>query len=154
MFKRIAFGLAVALILFAGNARAQGYIPDHCLTGLHQNFTSGSISSATTTSLIAPITGANIYICQYVINQAGGSSTSLQLEYGTGSTCGTGSQTLSALFTAPTTAGTGNNTIVGSGDKTLISTNAGAQAMVPSQRLCVVTVGSTVQSIAGTFVQE
>ena len=155
MFKRIGIGLVAALILVGanfGSARAQGYIPDHCLTGLHQNAVI-NISSATTTSIIAPVTGANIYLCHIFLSQAGGTGT-VQIEYGTGSTCATGLQALTGLITANSTAGTTTNISEGSGQGTLISTNAGAGAMVPSQRLCILSTGTIVQGGYLTFVQE
>jgi hypothetical protein len=127
---------------------------DHCLTGLRQTFESGSISSPINTSLIAPVTGLNIYVCSYVIDQAGGASTSLQFSYGTGATCGTGNQTLGTLYTANTSAGTAANIIVGNGSATVLSTDSPTTGMVVSQRLCATSVGSTVQSVGGTFVQE
>ena len=158
--KRIAlialFVLSVVLASRLPQIRAAatgGYIEDHCVTGLHQTFESGAISSAVNTPLVAPVTGLNIYVCSYTVNQAGGTG-SVQFSYGTGATCGTGNQTLGTLYTANSSAGTATNVVVGSGSTTVLDTNAGAGAMVPSQRLCVTSVGTIVQSVGGTFVQE
>ena len=59
-----------------------------------------AIASATTTSIVAPVTGAQITICGIWLNSVGGTST---IEYGTGATCGTGTTTMSGALAAATT---------------------------------------------------
>lgn len=124
---------------------------DRCTTGLKQ-VVPFNISSATTTSLIAPVTGTNIYICGFDINQAGGTGTIL-FEYGTGATCGTGTQTLTGPFTANTSAGTTTNIVVPDNGSNQLATSFGG-ALVPSQRLCALSTGTIVQSGYILYVQE
>jgi hypothetical protein len=148
--------IALVAFLFLGlsctrSHAQQGYIPDHCITGLKQ-VAAFNISSAVTTSIIAPITGANIYVCGMVLSQAVGAGT-LAFEYGTGSTCGTGTQIIAGPFTAQTSA-PGMPIVVPAAGYTQFSTNAGAGAMIPSQRLCALSTGSIVQAGYLTFVQE
>jgi hypothetical protein len=149
MFKRIGFILFALFITVP--AFAQQPYADHCQTGLRKTI-SFAISSATTTSLIAPVTGANIYVCGFNVNQAGGTGT-IGFEYGTGSTCGTGTIVLSGLFVANTTAGTTTNVLAVNHGYTQFAT-ASATGLVPSQRLCAVSTGTIVQGGYLTYVQE
>lgn len=144
----------IAALLFVGlavPAFAQSPWVDHCTTGLKQTINFNQ-SSATTTSLIAPVTGANIYICGYDINQAGGTGT-VAFEYGTGATCGTGTVVLAGPYTANTTAGTTTNVAHANNGNTQFDTVT-AGALVPSQRLCIVSTGTIVQSWYLLYVQE
>ena len=143
--------IAVAFFALSRVAFAQAPYADHCSTGL--KFTVDlNISSATTTSLVAPVTGANIYVCGYDINQAGGAGT-VTFEYGTGATCGTGTQVLAGPYTANTAAGTTTNIAHSNNGNTQFDT-AIAGALVPSQRLCVLSTGTIVQSGYLLIVQE
>ncbi len=153
MFKRISFGLIAALLFFSigQSAFAQAPWADPCQTGL-KSTAPFNISSATTTSLIAPVTGANIYVCGFDLNQAGGTGT-VVFEYGTGSTCGTGTQTITGPFTANSAAGTTTNINAPNHGYTQFTTTT-AGALVPSQRLCVLSTGTIVQSGYLTYVQQ
>lgn len=91
-----------------------------------------SIASATTTSLIAPVTNQAIYVCGVSLT-ASGTSPTIQFEYGTGATCGTGTQTMSGIVPIPTA---GLNT----------PTNNATTMVTPvSQRLCAVSAGTSPQ---------
>lgn len=150
----VADGPSIKGIFPGVSAEAQGYPQvnaDHCQTGLKQTV-SFNISSATTTSLIAPVTGLNIYVCSYDINQAGGTGTIL-FEYGTGATCGTGTTTLTGPYTANTSAGTTTNIAHANVGFTQWATATGG-ANVASQRLCALSTGTIVQSGYLTYVQE
>ena len=154
MLKRIGL-LGVLLVLFALPVFAQSPGFDHCQTGLKQTVPI-SIATATTTSLIAPITNTNIYICGGLINQAGGTGT-VTLEYGTGSTCGTGTVVLVGPITANSTAGTTTNVVWNDNGYTQFDTGTSTStgsAMVPSQRLCVLSTGTIQQSGYLVYVQE
>ncbi len=141
----------IAVLLLSASAFAQQPYTDHCQTGLRKTI-SFAISSATTTSLIAPVTGTTIYICGFNVNQAGGTGT-IGFEYGTGSTCGTGTVVLSGLFTANTSAGTTTNVLAVNHGYTQFAT-ASASGNVLSQRICAVSTGTIVQGGYLTYVQE
>ena len=85
-----------------------------------------AITSATTTSLIAPATGQAIYVCGVNLTMA--ASTSIQFEYGTGATCGTGTTALSGVI--PTA------------QITTPSENATQMVTPVTQRLCALTTGT------------
>lgn len=138
-------------VLFAGLLMAQQPYSDHCATGLKQTVQYAA-AAATTTALIAPKTGANVYVCGYTVTQAGGAGTIL-LEYGTGALCGTGTQIISATYTANTSAGTTTtNTTANHGYTQMDTVLAGA--LVPSQRICALTTGTIAQSLQLVYVQE
>jgi hypothetical protein len=61
-----------------------------------------NISSATTTQLVAPSGNLSVYVCGFLATAAGTSPT-LQFEYGTGATCGTGTTVLTGVMAASTT---------------------------------------------------
>ena len=148
-----AFIVALVMLVphLATNTNAQGYAPDHCLTGLLKTATF-NISSAVNTSIVAPVTGANVYVCGMVISQAVGTGT-LAFEYGTGSTC----QTTSAVLVGPITAQTSAPTapiVVPNDGHTQWSTTSSAGALVPSQRICAVSTGTIVQAGYLAYVQE
>lgn len=107
-----------------------------------------NITSATTTSLVAISGTTSIYVCGFAVSF--GSTVSpdtIQFEYGTGATCGTGTTVLTGALN---TSGllTGSITYGGAG-QTIFKTPAG-------QRLCAVSTVGTGPSIQGvlTFVQQ
>ena len=154
MFKKIGLGIVALVFLLTaqiGNASAQSAWFDHCQTGL-KNTAVYAASAATVTSLIAPVTGASVYICGMSVTQAGGTGT-ISLEYGTGATCGTGPQTMSATYTANTAAGTPTFINIPNNGYTQLTTNTAGVA-VPSQRVCVVPTGTIAQSLSVVYVQE
>lgn len=150
MLRKIGLGLIAALFV-ATSAFAQAPYADHCQTGLKQNV-QYVVSSATTASVIAPQTGLNVYVCGYTIAQAGGTG-SIAIEYGTGATCGTGTQLVSATYTANSAAGTSTFINMPNHGFTQMDTVLAGVA-VPSQRICVVSTGTIAQSLQMIYVQE
>jgi hypothetical protein len=55
-----------------------------------------TMSTATTTQMVAPAAGKSIYVCGFAIN--GGGATTAKLVAGTGTNCGTGTVTLTPAF--------------------------------------------------------
>jgi hypothetical protein len=68
-----------------------------------------TISTATTTQIVALVSGKSIYICGLVMN--GGGTTTAKLVYGTGTNCATGLTSLTPAFTLAS----GTNLAVGGG---------------------------------------
>lgn len=68
-----------------------------------------NVTSATTTQLVALSAGKSVHVCSVAVSSVGGTST---FEYGTGSTCGTGTTALTGAFAAASTVSLG-----GGGDK-------------------------------------
>lgn len=146
--KRVIFALAL-LLLIPSLAKAQA---DPCLSpGVTKRSVAVNITSATTTQLVALVASRSVYVCGAILTIAPSatSADTATFEYGTGSSCGTG-----------TTALTG---AIGAGDLTtaapplLVTLNvAGTNLTAPSgNALCVVSAGTTV-NIQGvvTFVQQ
>lgn len=107
-----------------------------------------NISTATTTQLIAPLSGAPVYVCGMVLNQVNGTG-SLALEYGTGTTCGTGTTAMTGtIFAATTSSGTTNTTVNSSKDQP-------SMAVAPnSNAVCALSTGTIQQSGWITYVQQ
>jgi hypothetical protein len=105
-----------------------------------------NISSATTTSLVAISGTTTIYVCGFSVTLASTvAADTIQFEYGTGATCGTGTVLLTGALN---TAGFLTGTISYGPGSTIFKT-------VAAQRLCAVTTVGTGPSIQGvmTFVQ-
>ena len=136
------------------SSTALGVAPwsDHCRAGLKNAVPFASATSATT-QLVAAVTGANIYVCGFDINQAGGTADTAKFEYGTGTACATGPQALTGVFTGNTSAGAMTNVHVTDEGFTQFTTNT-AGVPVPSQELCIVTTGTPVQGGYLVYVQE
>lgn len=128
------------------NGTAYGYLP----TYPDQVAASGAISSATTTLVVTGITGQSIYVFFAGVQSTGtNSAATYNYEYGTGATCGTGTQLLipTALSAGAFAAGTISTFISGS------SVNAAAGGITfaefpfvipPGNNLCEVSAGTTV----------
>lgn len=103
-----------------------------------------NITSATTTSLVAISGSTSIFVCGFSVTMVGAVET-IQFEYGTGATCGTGTTVLTGAFAD----GTASDIVVsyGGGEMTVFATPS-------AQRLCAVTTGTV--SIQGvlTYVQQ
>ena len=56
-----------------------------------------TVSTATTTQVVALTSGKSVYVCGFAIN--GGGATTAKLVYGTGTSCGTGTTSLTPAFT-------------------------------------------------------
>jgi len=78
-----------------------------------------SVATATTTQMIALVSAKAIFVCGFVINGAGATTT--KLVYGTGTNCATGQISLTPAFTLAT----GSNIAAGSGLGYLLKTAAG-----------------------------
>jgi hypothetical protein len=113
---------------------------DPCLAGAKKSFAI-SIASAGTTQLVALSTGKSIYVCGFIDGSAG-TTPSVELEYGTGSSCGTGTTAL----TGPVVFVTSTVVNFGAGGATITSTPV-------SNALCAVTVGATHEGVL-TYVQQ
>jgi hypothetical protein len=118
--------LALALLLLLPTlAFAQATVTGDPCAVMPKQSAAVAIDTATTTSIVAPATGAAIYLCGVTLTT--GAATTFQLEYGTGSTCGTGTAVISGIV--PTS---------------LVSTPGNATQLVTpvSQRVCVLSVGT------------
>ena len=100
-----------------------------------------AISTATTTQLVALATGKIVHVCGF--NASFGATTTAQLEYGTGSSCGTGTTALTGVY-AP---GTGVVLNVGNANSTVTKT-------VVSNALCLVSTGTGGVNGVLTYVQQ
>lgn len=110
-----------------------------------------AISTAATTSLIAPVSGSAIYVCGFVltISDVVTTANTIKFQYGTGATCGTGTQDLTGSFgTGSVTAGI-PTTVAAVMNGSLFSTPI-------SQRLCAVTTIGATGFFSGvlTYVQQ
>lgn len=97
--------------------------------GVLKSSVSVAISTATTTQLVALSASKVIYVCGFALTLTGTTPT-VQFEYGTGASCGTGTTVLTGAF-APTTG----SFIQTQGASTLFATAA-------SNALCAVTAGT------------
>jgi len=118
---------------------------DPCATsGIAKSSVVIALSSATTTQLVAISGTTKIYVCGYNFTMVGAAET-IAFEYGTGSSCGTGTTALTGAMAD----GTASDIAVSYGGTagTIMSTPAG-------QALCAVTTGTVgIQGIV-TFVQQ
>ena len=121
----LAPALLLALLLLPSTGHAQTAFGDPCEV-MPKSVAAVAISTAVTTSLIAPVAGQAIYICG--LNLVMGSGTSIQFQYGTGALCATGNNAISGIIpTAQITTPTMNAT----------------QMVTPvSQRLCALSTGT------------
>jgi hypothetical protein len=96
--------------------------------GVAKSSVAVSITTATTTQLVALSTGKVVYACGF--SATVGASSTIAFEYGTGSTCGTGTTALTGVYT-PATGG-------------LVTFSAeGAHFQTPaSNALCALTTGT------------
>jgi len=109
------------------------------------------ITTAATTSLVAPVTNASIYICGFslTISQVVTTANTFRLVYGTGATCGTETVNLTGTY------GSGGIT---AGIPLSINFTTGSAAMTTpvSQRLCATTTVGASANFQGvlTYVQR
>lgn len=115
--------------------------------GTTKQSTAVTISTATTTQIVALTAGQTIFVCGFNFSMTGTTAPTFQFEYGTGTNCGTGTTVLTGVYAADITATIGQY-IYGGGEMTIFAT-ASANA------LCIVT-GGTGPSLQGvvTFVQR
>lgn len=110
-----------------------------------------NISTATTTQIVALSGTTAVYVCGYSLVAGAGTNPSIQFEYGTGASCGTGTTALTgAMATGVTVSTTAPGPIFNSPgqDVSLLKTAAG-------NALCLVS-GGTTPNFQGfvTFVQQ
>lgn len=110
-----------------------------------------NITTATTTQLVAASANAAIYVCGYsfTISQVATTANTLQFEYGTGASCGTGTTALTGLFGAGGVTAAPPLLIQAPSDGTDITAPAG-------NALCAVTAIGASGSFQGvlTYVQQ
>ena len=113
--------LALALVLCGPASAQQSVVVPATMASV-----AITVSSSTTTSLVAPITGKAIYVTAVDVIASG--TGDIQFVYGTGATCGTGQNALTGNY--PLTAQVGFTK----------GTGVGALWVIPSgNRLCVIT---------------
>lgn len=107
-----------------------------------------NIATATDTQLVALSGSTIIYVCSAYIEIQGVATTAgtLQLEYGTGTNCGTGKTAISPTFIGSTTAGNPTVVPMSAGAGYLFKTTAG-------QALCALSTTTTVQKVFITYAQ-
>jgi hypothetical protein len=83
--------------------------PDPCASPTLKKSVAINITTATTTTLVPLVSGQTIYPCTIVVDLGLNSSAvmSIQFEYGTGASCGTGTTALSGPMVAGASTGTG-----------------------------------------------
>ena len=99
-----------------------------------------TISTATTTQIVALVAAKTIYVCGFVINGAG--ATTAKLVYGTGTNCATGLTNLTPAFTLAT----GSNVTLG-GALGYVMKTASANA------LCVTNSAAIAANVFVTYTQ-
>lgn len=99
-----------------------------------------SITTATTTQIVALSAGKQIFLCEWTltINSSATTASSMQWEFGTGASCGTGTTVLTG------TMGT-EQAAAGAGILIVNGPFSGSTLVVPAgNALCIVTAGTTV----------
>jgi hypothetical protein len=90
--------LVVALVLLSTTrALGQSIGPGPAYCGKSFFVSAGATAM---TQQVAPVAGARVVICGYVLN-AGAAAATFLLSYGTGSNCGTGTTALTPTFSLP-----------------------------------------------------
>jgi hypothetical protein len=144
MKRIIGLLMVLALVGLTQTARAQiapNVQQDPCLYSGNKLTVTKSISTATTTALVAaPGATQSIYICSAQIAHPGGTGT-MALEYGTGTACATAPILIRAAFAYNTTAGT--PTLDNLGD-------LGQQ--LAGNGVCALSTGTIVQVVTLTYV--
>jgi hypothetical protein len=106
-----------------------------------------NITTATTTQLVALVTGKQIFVCGSETDISSTTASTLIYEYGTGASCGTGTTVLSHTITNSTLVNAGRH--LGSSGSAWITAPAG-------NALCVLTTVGTTPTIGVTvtYVQQ
>lgn len=137
--KRLLLSALLLLGLLAPAAAASQ--PDPCNSLSFKQSAAVSMSSATTTAIVALNANHGIFVCGFALTIAGSATTAATaaLEYGTGTNCASNVTTLTGTFGSNDAAVSTTPTQVTYGDGT--STVA---TVPPASALCVVTVGNAV----------
>ena len=93
-----------------------------------------SLSTATTTQIVALVSGKAVYVCAFVLN--GGGATTAKLVSGTGTNCATGQVSLTPAFTMAS----GTNVATGGGLGYVAKTAAGNALCVTNSAAAAVNV--------------
>lgn len=147
--KRLLFAALFTLGLLAPAFAAS--TPDPCVSINSKNSVAISVSSATTTQLVALTAGHGIFVCGFTMTIAGSATTAAtaQLEYAPNASCASSTTALTGTF--------GSNDAAVSTTPTQVSYgNGGATVLFvpPGNALCIVTAGNAVlTSGAVTYVQ-
>lgn len=145
--------IAVAVIIGASTAMCQvshaqiapNVVQDPCYYSANKLTVTKSISTATTTALIAvPAANQSVYICQATIRHPGGTGT-MALEYGLGTACATTPILIQAAFAYNTTAGSPTVDASAGNDMTALAVPVG-------QGVCALSTGTIVQTVTLTYV--
>ena len=99
-----------------------------------------TISTATTTQMVALVAAKSIYICGFVINGAG--ATTAKFVYGTGANCATGPVNLTPAFTLAT----GSNIVYGGGLGYITKT-------IAANALCVTNSAAVAANVLVSYTQ-
>ena len=128
----LALGLALfALIPSALQAQAPIVGPGQFV--MCPKSVQAAIVTATTTQVVAPVTGQSVYICGWHVTSTQSTSTTFQFEYGSGATCGTNTVVLSPAFSVTSTAPSADHQTYAIGPNSAAGSG-----------LCVITTGATV----------
>jgi hypothetical protein len=105
--KKLLLALALAVYSLAATAQfggsPTGLTADPCFNPNNAKSSAViNISTATTTSIVAAVAGATVYVCDFVItiSQVATTANTLKFVTGTGATCGTGTTDLTGAFGA------------------------------------------------------
>jgi len=150
--KTIIF--AIAFVLIAGVAHAQGYDPCAAPNQIKYTFAK-TITSATTTELVPATLNKNIALCGIAVETVGTSPT-WSLEVGTkaATACDTSAAVVSPVFLGPNTAAA--PVVLGFGNNEILNTGQYAPgAGVSSSELCMVSAGTVTDIfVYGTYVRQ
>jgi hypothetical protein len=118
------------------SANLTGVVSSGSLTGLVACDSSAQLSmtTATTTQVIALVAGKSIHICGFVLN--GGGTSTAKLVQGTGTNCATGPTDLTPTFSLIN----GGSVALGTGLGRLMKTNAGSALCVTNSAAIAVRI--------------
>ena len=141
--------IVAIMLLISATALGQAAAVDPCFSNTPKSNVSVSITTATTTQLVALSGTTSIYICGFTgtVNSAT-TATTLQFEYGTGASCGTGTTVLTGAMNTGGSTAAGSVVISFADPGSTFKTAAG-------NALCVVTTGTTI-NVQGvlTYIQQ
>jgi hypothetical protein len=151
MKRILSLVLVLAALAFANlPALAQSQADPCQSSAVAKSSVAVAISSATTTQLVALQPGMTVYVCGFSIAAGAGTNPSIKFEYGTGTTCGTGTTVLTGAMATGVTVST-----TAPGPIFTYSPPSTAFKTPAANALCVVTAGASV-NVQGfvTFVQQ
>ena len=144
------FALLIGLmapVRFPALAQTAGAAVDPCASTTPKNSAPFTITTATTTSIVAVSGTTQVFVCGFVVSMTGTTTANtIVLEYGTGATCGGGTTALT---------GTMSSGILTTGG-TVIVYNEPLKPTPAANGVCILSTVGTGPSISGvlTFVQQ